>query len=143
MAMSRDALKPMSRTVSKSSAAARIAQPERLRSKKALSAMRLSSETTMEMAWMIDTCALPMAMEPVKIDGTGTACPRAEMKFWKMTWSSMATAKLVMSSVAALALRTGRKAVASMMTAAIPPTRTAARTAAQKGTPRRIPASNA
>ena len=92
---------------------------------------------------MIESCALPIAIEPVKRDGTGTAWPRAEMKFWKMTCSSMATAKLVMSSVAGLALRTGLNAVASMMTAATPPTTTAARTAAQKGTPSRMPASSA
>ena len=54
----------------------------------------------------------------------------------------MDTAKLVMSSVAPLALRTGLKAANSISTAAKPHANTAIKTASQNGCPVSIPASN-
>ena len=67
--------------------------------------------------------------------GSRTACERAEMKFWNSTCRIIATAKLVISIVAPDPLRTGRKAIRSIRTAATIEAQIASGTDTTKGTP--------
>ena len=79
-----------------------------------------------------------MSTASVSNPGSGTTCGRVEMKIWKASCSSTATAKLVSSIVAALARRTGRNATRSRMIALIIATPMATGAAAAKGNPCRL-----
>ena len=100
-----------------------------------LSAINTRTATTTEM-----TRLTPMAMPAtssvaVSMAGSGTICGRVEMKSWKASCSSTATAKLVSSMVAPLAPRTGRKAMRSSSTALAITTRMASGAATRNGRP--------